>query len=68
MPTVTSHKITYEFDLEEIKNIIARHIQEPVNCVSIEYVKTDISSDMERTPRYEVTHVIVTVDRAQALN
>lgn len=54
---------TYEFDLDEIKKMIAKELNASVNSISVKYIIQEIGADcMDRYPGIQtVTGVKVTV-------
>lgn len=67
MPVMKAKTATYEFDLNEIKELIAADLDVPESAVSVEYVIQEVGGDpMDRYPgTKQVTKVRVTVDQTK---
>ena len=53
--------VTYEFQLDAIKELIAKDMNVSTDELKVEYVMTDTADDrFERTPNYKVTKIKVT--------
>jgi hypothetical protein len=62
-----SSQETYEFGLDQMKELIAADLQVHVDCVTVRYVIQEVGGDpMDRFPgRDQVTKIEVTVDKTK---
>lgn len=64
MSVLKSSKETFEFNLKDMKKLICADLGVSEDKVNVDYKMSDVSDDrFERSPRYEVSKIEVTVDR-----
>lgn len=63
MGIMKSRKTQFEFSPDEITKLVAADLNIDPTKIKVEFVQSDVSDDrFERTPRYVVTSIRVTID------